>query len=227
MRLFFLAFILSAYTSCDVHAGSHDQNEAGILSDMLTKIDDIWNWCVNPHRLQKNDDTLYAICNLQPNSKLNATEPNITGDVLFKQCYPDGKLEAHFCIRGFPTSPNGSLRAIHIHTYGDLSNGCDSTGGHYNPNSVNHPNHPGDFGNFQVKNGNIQQHLHNLQANLFGPLSVIGRSVVVHKLADDLGKGNNQASLENGNAGLRLACCIIGITTNASWVKWVSGPGNQ
>ncbi|XP_072262484.1 extracellular superoxide dismutase [Cu-Zn]-like [Pyxicephalus adspersus] len=216
--VFCLAVILLVCAFCGAQAEAGQINNAEVLSDIYEKINDLWNIYGTKYPLLNNADrTFHAICNLQPNPNLNVTEPKITGKILFKQAYPQGKLEAHFSIQGFPLNPSASIRAIHVHTFGDFSNGCDSAGGHYNPFSVNHPQHPGDFGNFHVQNGEINQHLSNFEASLFGPFSVIGRSLVVHKLPDDLGKGNNQASLDNGNAGTRLACCVIGFSNKASW----------
>nr|QOY58045.1 Cu-Zn extracellular superoxide dismutase [Hoplobatrachus rugulosus] len=205
--------------------GARAEDEQACQSEMAAmsqKINEMYDAFFNGVPAQNNENkTLYATCKLQPNPKLNADEIKITGHVLFKQVYPHGWLEAAFTIEGFPLDVNQSLRAIHIHQFGDLSNGCDSAGAHYNPYSVDHPNHVGDFGNFRVRNGKIQQHLMNLQASIYGRVSVIGRSIVVHKLADDLGKGNNRASLENGNAGARLACCVIGATNKNSWENYM------
>ncbi|GFS12471.1 superoxide dismutase [Cu-Zn] [Elysia marginata] len=33
----------------------------------------------------------------------------------------------------------------------------------------------------------------------------------LHQKEDDLGKGGNNASIANGNAGSRIGCCVIGI----------------
>ncbi len=41
-------------------------------------------------------------------------------------------------VTGFNPNDENRLHGIHIHEYGDLSNGCSSAGGHYNPLMVNH-----------------------------------------------------------------------------------------
>ncbi|XP_075050843.1 extracellular superoxide dismutase [Cu-Zn]-like [Mixophyes fleayi] len=215
-----IIFFISISFGTKAEGGPACQGET--LTDISQKVNQLWTVLLNDVPFQNNANrSVYATCNLQPNPKLNVTDIKVTGQVLLKQVYPNGKLQAIFTVEGFPMDVNQSSRAIHIHSYGDLSNGCDSAGGHYNPLSVNHPNHPGDFGNFRVRNGKIQQHLTNLEATLFGPFSAVGKSIVIHKLADDLGKGNNQASLENGNAGARLACCVIGSCSNTNWDKYI------
>ncbi|XP_074848664.1 extracellular superoxide dismutase [Cu-Zn] [Carettochelys insculpta] len=204
--------------------GEADSNTDRPLQDIQTKVNDLWQNLLYPQFInEETDRTGYATCEVKPSSKLDADNPQVTGQVLFRQSYPHGKLEVFFSLDGFPEGSNQSGRAIHIHQLGDLSDGCDSTAGHYNPFNVNHPHHPGDFGNFYPKGGKIRKHKPNLLATLFGPYSIMGRAIVIHEQEDDMGKGNNKASLENGNAGRRLACCVIGIGNKKLWEKSLSG----
>ncbi|XP_005997921.1 extracellular superoxide dismutase [Latimeria chalumnae] len=186
------------------------------LKNIEKKVSELWAGLLQ-HFKTGEDGLAYATCEIKPSSTLEPGMPVLSGQVLFRQPYPNGKLELIFDVEGFPKTQNQSGRAIHIHKFGDLSNGCGSTAGHYNPYSVNHPLHPGDFGNFYPKDGKIKKYKRNLRATMFGPDSILGRSVVVHEQMDDLGKGNNKASLENGNAGNRLACCVIGISSKNLW----------
>ncbi|XP_019381807.1 PREDICTED: extracellular superoxide dismutase [Cu-Zn] [Gavialis gangeticus] len=189
----------------------------GLFQELQKKVNDLWQNLLYPQFLRQSEWTAYATCEMKPSSKLDADKPQVTGQILFKQSYPIGKLEAFFDLDGLPSENNQLGRAIHIHKFGDLSDGCNTTGGHYNPFNVNHPHHPGDFGNFYSKDGKIRKYKSNLSATLFGPYTIMGRSVVIHEQEDDMGKGNNKASLENGNAGRRLACCVIGICDKNTW----------
>ncbi|XP_068177584.1 extracellular superoxide dismutase [Cu-Zn]-like [Antennarius striatus] len=169
-----------------------------------------------PPEVLPDNGALYAACKMRPSSKLDEDLPQVYGQVLFKEDYPKGKLKVLLQINGFPTDHDPGLKAVHIHQYGDLSHGCGSTGGHYNPLGVVHPNHPGDFGNFAVHKGEIIAMIQS-NATLFGRLSVIGRAVVIHEKQDDMGKGGDAGSLLNGNAGRRLSCCVIGISSSSLW----------
>ncbi|GLD66884.1 extracellular superoxide dismutase [Cu-Zn] [Lates japonicus] len=169
-----------------------------------------------PPEVSQHNGTMYAACKMRPSTSLPEGLPKVYGQVLFKQDYPHGKLKVLLRFSGFPREGNPEPRAVHIHQYGDLSRGCDSTGGHYNPHGVHHPNHPGDFGNFEPQQGRITAMIES-DATLFDGMSVIGRAVVVHEKIDDLGRGGDAGSLLHGNAGRRLGCCIIGISSPNLW----------
>lgn len=46
---------------------------------------------------------------------------------------------------------------------------------------------------------------------LNGPISIVGRSLVIHAGEDDLGTGGDVGSMTTGNAGARLGCGVIAI----------------
>ncbi|XP_061339961.1 superoxide dismutase [Cu-Zn], chloroplastic [Gastrolobium bilobum] len=111
------------------------------------------------------------------------------------------------------------LHGFHLHEYGDTTNGCISTGAHFNPNKLTHGapgdeiRHAGDLGNIVANaDGTAEATIVDNQIPLTGPTSVVGRALVVHELEDDLGKGGHELSLTTGNAGGRLACGVVGLT---------------
>ena len=107
---------------------------------------------------------------------------------------------------------------IHIHEFGNLSQGCTSAGAHYNPYGRNHGSpsallrHVGDLGNLESNGPTTVTVLNYMDpmVNLYNAMSVIGRSVVIHADEDDLGLGGQSDSLTTGHAGARLACGVIG-----------------
>ncbi|KAJ1694404.1 hypothetical protein LUZ63_011102 [Rhynchospora breviuscula] len=111
------------------------------------------------------------------------------------------------------------LHGFHLHEFGDTTNGCISTGAHFNPNNLTHGapedevRHAGDLGNIVANSeGVAEATIVDNQIPLSGPNSVVGRAFVVHELEDDLGKGGHELSLTTGNAGGRLACGVVGLT---------------
>uniref|UniRef100_A0A8F2PXA4 Superoxide dismutase [Cu-Zn] n=1 Tax=Lasioderma serricorne TaxID=295660 RepID=A0A8F2PXA4_9COLE len=136
----------------------------------------------------------------------------VTGYVNFTET-SDGILVSGE-VRGLTEGKHG----FHIHALGDLSNGCTSAGGHFNPFNRTHgaPNatnrHVGDLGNIVADaNGVATINLTDNLIALSGETSIIGRAVVVHAGEDDLGLTDNEDSLITGNAGGRVACGVIGI----------------
>uniref|UniRef100_V5HA35 Superoxide dismutase [Cu-Zn] n=2 Tax=Ixodes ricinus TaxID=34613 RepID=V5HA35_IXORI len=140
---------------------------------------------------------------------LNTT--NISGVVRFVQT-SNWSVEVTANVIGLPPGPHG----FHIHQYGDITKGCASAGGHYNPLSMNHGGpdspvrHVGDLGNIVANTQGIVVHCHEYHNfTLQGTHSILGRSIVIHANADDYGLGGHNDSLTTGHAGARLACCSI------------------
>jgi superoxide dismutase, Cu-Zn family len=116
--------------------------------------------------------------------------------------------------------PN-QLHAIHIHEFGDLTDGCTSACAHYNPFNMPHGfpsspvRHVGDLGNIKADiNGVSEFSITDNLVKLDGQYSVIGRSIVIHKDEDDGGLGGHKDSLTTGHAGARISCGVIGYRKN-------------
>ena len=75
---------------------------------------------------------------------------------------------------------------FHVHTFGNLTRGCQYTGPHYNPSNSTHGSplderrHVGDLGNIRCDaNGEIDSEMAYPRVSLIGDHSIIGRSLVV------------------------------------------------
>ncbi|XP_015927501.1 superoxide dismutase [Cu-Zn] [Parasteatoda tepidariorum] len=139
----------------------------------------------------------------------------VKGTIHFTQEDGDGPVT----VTGEIENLSEGLHGFHIHEFGDNTNGCISAGAHFNPHGKEHgaPNdderHVGDLGNVEVgSNGIAKVNITDSLISLTGPLSIIGRSAVVHADPDDLGKGGHELSKTTGNAGGRLACGVIGVS---------------
>jgi len=140
----------------------------------------------------------------------------VTGTVVFEQASKSAPVSVTGNLKALDPS---SSRGFHIHQFGDVTNGCTSPGSHFNPFNKHHgaptasERHVGDLGNIQSNaSGTANFTLKDKLISLNGPLSIIGRTVVVHAGTDDLGLGGNDESLKTGNAGARAACGVIGIS---------------
>lgn len=148
-------------------------------------------------------DAVIAQCELEHSD-------TVKGNILCMQAASGGVTLIKGTITGLEPGDHG----FHIHEYGDLSQGCESAGGHYNPDDVDHGDlengHVGDLGNITAdENGVAKFSIKAERVDLIGDRSVVGRAFVVHKDVDDLGKGGDEESLKTGNAGDRLACGVI------------------
>jgi len=112
---------------------------------------------------------------------------------------------------------NPGLHGFHIHESGDLTEGCKSLCAHYNPDKAHHgglgskKRHRGDLGNIKARSdGSVSQTITTTRLKLE---EIIGRSVIVHKDKDDLGRGGDSESLKTGNSGERVLCGVIGLAS--------------
>lgn len=141
----------------------------------------------------------------------------VTGTIDFKQM-KDGETSVTGTVKGLAEGEHG----FHVHKFGNILKGdCTSAGGHYNPYGLTHGaptdkvRHAGDLGNIlAVADQDTDVNIKDAQIPLTGENSIIGRAIVVHYTADDLGKGGNTGSLAHGNAGPRMACGVIGHADN-------------
>jgi len=144
-----------------------------------------------------------------------------TGDVRGTiHFYQNGGPTAPLMIVGNLTGLSPGKHGFHVHQLGDLTNGCKSMAGHFNPNQVTHGapydvrRHAGDLGNIKADgNGVARIEMSDRHLSLSGLNSVVGRGLVIHEGEDDMGRGGNDGSLKTGNAGGRLACAVIGLST--------------
>ncbi|CAH2072465.1 unnamed protein product [Thlaspi arvense] len=178
----------------------------------------------------------------QFNPPINTTPPLQSPETLTRY-----RTDGSFCerqsesgtthITGKISGLSPGFHGFHIHSFGDTTNGCISTGPHFNPlNRVHGPpdeeeRHAGDLGNIlagsdgvaeiSIKDKQVLQVLSFSvisivpiisgcslvsQIPLSGQHSILGRAVVVHADADDLGKGGHKLSKSTGNAGARAGC---------------------
>ncbi|KAJ1901584.1 hypothetical protein LPJ66_000669 [Kickxella alabastrina] len=141
-------------------------------------------------------------------------DEGVQGVVTLTQASETSPIKVHASISGLAAGKHG----FHVHEFGDNTNGCTSAGPHFNPFKKTHgapdaeERHVGDLGNVVASaEGKVDAVIEDSKVTLFGPYSVIGRTIVVHADEDDLGLGGHELSATTGNAGGRQACGVIGI----------------
>jgi len=130
---------------------------------------------------------------------------SISGTIWFEST-PDG-VHIHGTIAGL--APN-SVHGFHIHEFGDLTTDDGmAAGGHYNPTHQPHggpgagPHMLGDLGNVKADgtgSATVDLTVADLSVSETNP--IVGRSVVVHTLEDDL--------TPKANPGARIGIGVIG-----------------
>ena len=131
----------------------------------------------------------------------------VTGRITFTQQGDGARVEAD--LTGLPEGTH----AYHVHLWGDCSGADGKTAGtHFNfeGSTINLPEDAkkritGNLGDLEVGSDGIGKGGMDLPtARLNGPLSIVGRSVIVHA------KGNDHSQPPIGAAGARLGCGVIG-----------------
>jgi Cu-Zn family superoxide dismutase len=93
----------------------------------------------------------------------------ISGEITFKQWNINAPIEVYVNISNIKQGKH----SLHIHAFGDISDGCKSTGPHFRHSII---------GNVEAKeDGKVDVKFHTLAVNLFGLTGVLGRSIVVHE----------------------------------------------
>lgn len=139
----------------------------------------------------------------------------IHGKVIFTEDLKNKRVVIDIDVEGLKKNAN---HGFHVHESGDVSSQCESMCAHFNPFKKTHgcpgmsQRHVGDLGNLVTdKNGVVKYRMFDDVIKLRGTkANIIGRGLIIHADPDDCGKGGNEASLINGNAGKRIACAVIG-----------------
>lgn len=159
--------------------------------------------------LHENQRAFFAAAVVQPTKG-----SDVHGVVRFMQAR-DG-VHIHADIHGLTPGKHG----FHVHKYGVCeSEDAMCTGDHFNPTNAPHGApadkhvHAGDFGNIVAdKDGHGVYRAVNNNISLFGPHSIVGRSVIIHQDPDDL------TSQPTGKSGKRIACGSIAIS-DGNWLN--------
>lgn len=124
--------------------------------------------------------------------------PNLRGQVRFYQRRDCVLVETN--LQGLPETETGFF-GFHIHGGESCTGeGFADTGSHYNPTEAPHPSHAGDLPPLLSCHGNAYL---AVATGRFRVEDVIGRTVVIHDMADDF------TTQPAGNAGTKIGCGVI------------------
>lgn len=138
--------------------------------------------------------------------------PKVKGHLVATPCHSGKGVDLIATFTKLPAGQHG----FHIHKAGDLrQKNCMGLCEHYDKGKHRHgagpasrsnrQRHTGDLGNISHTSKKKTYCLENVSVN-----DLWGRSIIVHKDADDLGKGNHEDSSITGHSGARMACAIFG-----------------
>lgn len=132
----------------------------------------------------------------------NVEKSEIRGEVYFYGVHNGTLIVAE--IYGLPNikeKENGNFYGFHIHEgescTGDEQDPFKNVGMHYNPEKRIHPKHAGDLPPLLANDGIAWSAVYTER---FYPEDIIGRTVVIHDMADDF------YTQPSGNSGKKIAC---------------------
>ncbi|CAF0940528.1 unnamed protein product [Adineta ricciae] len=168
-------------------------------------------------------------CSLVATANLHIDSAQVgIGTLLFHQRDPASPVRIVGIIDGLKSN---TVHGFHVHrdplVTGQLN--CTAAGPHFNPyNTLHGPReadiknrHVGDLGNLTAnENGIIVVEISDAIIDLYNATrSIANRTIVLHAIRDDGGKGGFPDSNTTGNAGARIACGVISATMEESEVK--------
>lgn len=105
-------------------------------------------------------------------------------------------------VVGLPIGELNDFFGFHIHENGicEENNNYEIAGSHFDVDMNTHQNHVGDLPNIYSNNGYAFMLYYT---NRFKPDDIIGKSVIIHRMVDDM------VSQPSGNSGARIACGVI------------------
>lgn len=149
------------------------------------------------------------------------SDTGVTGTIHFTQDASGGPVTVTGEVKGLTPGEHG----MHVHEFGDTTNGCVTAGPHFNVDKEKHHGgptsavrHNGDLGNIVAnEQGVATVNITDSQISLVSgdKLDIKARTLVVHEKRDDLGLGGDEESLKTGNAGGRIACAVIGLAKSS------------
>lgn len=132
----------------------------------------------------------------------NIRHSGVHGNVYFFGMYSGTMVIAE--IYGLPDDmekPNGNFFGFHVHEgaecTGDENDPFKNAGAHYNPDNAEHPKHAGDLPPLLANDGIAWSAVYT---DRFYPEDVVGRTVIIHDMADDF------RTQPSGDSGMKMAC---------------------
>ncbi|XP_022104781.1 uncharacterized protein LOC110986846 [Acanthaster planci] len=151
----------------------------------------------------------FARCDLQANFPYSdsAVKNHVVGLLVFKQKKSGGPMEIKASLYGLDR--DGLVdHTVDVHEFGDLSNGCKSTGTRYSGATYSLSGVMGSA--LRDETSEVRAAWSTTSEGLVGEHSILGRAVVVHAVPHDSGEREESP---------KLACCNVARSSDATpWI---------